>query len=239
MPQEAVGDVAVAGADEVQDLDDRAIGRHRAAGRERDRNDGRDDHQREDADAGEHGGAGHRPHPLDPGAVIVDAGGRRHLRHPGAQRRQIERGAGLNPRDDDARHRQIVERQSAAEPGLQQFGGFVLGERPDLDDAGLGAHRLRDRRRVAVEIAPGCGADLDGDFARDFRLPLRRRGADQQHRAGRDRGEERHDGDDRDQRAAGDRGARHDRRQVARPRRHLRTLVAEIHQRAVLVRFYS
>ena len=185
-----------------------------------------DDHQREDADAGKHGRAGHRAHPLDPGAVIVDAGRRRHLRHPAAQRREIERGAGLDPRDDDARHRQIVDRQPAAEPRLQQFGRFVLGERLDLDDAGLRPHRLRRRRRVALDVAPGLRAHLDGDFARDLRLPFRGRGAHQQHRAGGDRGEERHDGDDGDQRAAGDRGARHDRRQVARARRHLRTLVS-------------
>ena len=91
------------------------------------------------------------------------------------------------------------------------------------------------RRRIAVEIAPGHRAHLDGDFAGDLRLPLRRRRAHQQHRAGGDRGEERHDRDHRDQRAAGDRGARHDRRQIARPRRHLRALVPQIHQRAVFV----
>ncbi len=36
-----------------------------------------------------------------------------------------------------------------------------------------------------------------------------------------------------DQRTAGDRGPRHDRRQIARPRRHLRALASEIDQRAV------
>jgi len=69
------------------------------------------------------------------------------LRHPGSKGGQIERGAGLNPRDNHARHRQVVEHKAAAEPRLQQFGGFGLGERPDLDNAGLCAHRVRHRNR--------------------------------------------------------------------------------------------
>ena len=83
-------------------------------------------------------------HPLDPGAMIVDARGRHLVASRLAQRGKIERRAGLDPGDDHARHRQIVERQAGAEPGLEQLGGFVLGEGPDLDDAGL--RRARRRR---------------------------------------------------------------------------------------------
>src|SRR6185312_1920950 len=72
VPQEVVGDVAIAGTDEMQDFDDRAVGCHGAAGRKRNRYDGRDDDKRENADAGEYGGVGHRAHTFDPGAVIVD-----------------------------------------------------------------------------------------------------------------------------------------------------------------------
>ena len=178
---------------------------------------------------------GHRAHALDPGAVIVDARRRRHLRHRPAQRREVERGAGLDARDDDARHRQLLDRQPAAKPRLQQPGRFVLGERLDLDDAGLRPHRLRRRGHVALEIAPRLRAHLHGDFAGDFRLPFRGGSADQQHGAGGDGSEERHDGDDGDQRAAGDRRPRHDRRHVARARRDLRALRPEVHQRPVLV----
>ena len=230
-----VGDIAVAGADEVQHLDDRAVRRHRAAGRERYRNDRRRDHQHEDADAGKYGRPGHRAHALDPGAVIVDARRRRHLRHPGAQCREVERGAGLDARDDDARDRQLFDRQPAAEPRLQQPGRFVLAERLDLDDAGLRPHRLRRRHHVALEIAPGLRAHLNGDFAGDFGLPFRGRCADEQHGAGGDGSEERHDGDDGNQRAAGDRRPRHDRRHVARARRDLRALRPEVHQRPMLI----
>ena len=87
----------------MQNLDDRAIGGHRTPGGERDRDDGRNDHQCENANTGEHGRTAHRSHPLDPGAVVVDAGRGRHLGDPAAQRCQIERGSGLNPRDNDAR----------------------------------------------------------------------------------------------------------------------------------------
>ncbi|MFN5719366.1 MAG: cell division protein FtsX, partial [Bradyrhizobium sp.] len=57
---------------------------------------------------------------------IVDARGRRHLRHPRAQAREIERGAGLHPRHDHARHRQFVDREPAAEPRLEQLGALLL-----------------------------------------------------------------------------------------------------------------
>ena len=87
--------------------------------------------------------------------MVVDGGRGRGLGHPRAQCGEVKRGAGLHPRDDDARHRQLVDRQSAAEPRLQQFCGFILAERADLDDARLRPHRVGDRGRIAVEIAAG------------------------------------------------------------------------------------
>jgi hypothetical protein len=109
--------------------------------------------ERQDADAGEHGGPGHRAHPLDPGAMIVDAGRRRDLHHPRAQAGEIERGAGLHPRHDDARHRQLIDRQPGAEPGLQQLCGLILAERAHLDDPCLASASPLPRRPYRVEIA--------------------------------------------------------------------------------------
>ena len=166
MPQEAIGDVAVAGADKMQDFHDRAVCGHRAAGGERHRDDGGDDHQRQNADACDHGGAGHRAHPLDPGAMIVDACGRRGLRHAAAQRFEIDRRSRLDTSDKNPRHRKVVKRQPAAKPWLQQLGGLFPRERPDVDNAGLRPHRVRHGDRVAIEVTPGRWANLDGDFAR-------------------------------------------------------------------------
>jgi hypothetical protein len=78
------------------------------------------------ADAGEHGRAGHRAHAFDPGAVIVDARRRRHLRHRLAQASEVERGAGLHARDDDARHRQLVDRQPLPSHGSSSLADSSL-----------------------------------------------------------------------------------------------------------------
>ena len=50
----------------------------------------------------------------------------RDLRDGAAQRGEVERGARRHPRHDHARHRQVLERQAAAEPRLQQACGFLL-----------------------------------------------------------------------------------------------------------------
>ena len=150
-------------------------------------------------------------------------------RDAGAQPGDVEHRAGREPRHDDARHREFVERQSAAEPWFQQLCGFFLAEGAHLDDARMAAQRLGGGGRVAIEVAAGSGAKLHRDFARDVGLPFGGGGRDQEHRAGGDGGKEGHDRDHGDQRAAGDRGARHDRRQIARPRRE-QALACEVHQ---------
>ena len=104
-----------------------------------------------------------------------------------------------------------------AEPRLEQLVRFLRRKTPGHRAIpGVRAHGLDGRAHVALEIAARRGPHLDRHFARNVGLPFGRGGAHQQHRAGGHRGQERHDRHDRDQRAPGDRSARHDRREVAR-----------------------
>ena len=123
MALELAPDEAVGRADIVQDLDDRPVGGHGAAGRERDRQDGRHQHQAEHGEPADEGAAGHVAHAVDPAAMIVEARGgnlaRQRLAHGG----EIRRGAGKELHHDQARYRQIVQRQAGAEPGLDQLRG--------------------------------------------------------------------------------------------------------------------
>ena len=74
VPLEMTRDETVFGADKMQHLDDRPIGRHRASRGEGHREHGRRQHQDHEPDAADDGGLCHGSHPLDEGAVIVEAG---------------------------------------------------------------------------------------------------------------------------------------------------------------------
>ena len=83
-------------------------------------------------------------------AMVVEARGRHLLGERLAQLREIGRGTGAMPHHDHARHRQIVEREAAAEPRLEQPRRFLLGIGPHLGDA----RRTRGRWR------PPCARPL-------------------------------------------------------------------------------
>ncbi len=226
MPLETAGDEAVLGADEMQNLDHRLVGRHRAASREGDREHGGGDHQEQNRDAGGYRGSRHGAHAVDPAAMIVERGARHLLGQHPSQLRNVGRGAVRDLDHDQARHRQFVELEPVAEPRLEQLGGFLFRISPHVGDAGKGARGRRRIGRGGIEIAAGRRDDLDGHLTRHVGLPFARRAGDQYHRAGGERRQERHDGDDRDQRAPGDRVARHQRRfetrqQATRRRRHV------------------
>ena len=134
-----------------------------------------------------------------------------------AQFRNIGRGAGRDPDHDQPRHRQFVEREPAAEPGLQQLARFLLAVGPHRGDAGKIA-----RHRDAAFAPPRRGR---GRRAGTIWMVTSRATSDchslaaeptSMHRAGGERDQEGHDRDHRDQRAAGDGLARHQRRLEAR-----------------------
>ena len=109
-------------------------------------------------DAGGDRGSRHGAHAVDPAAMIVERGAR-HLfgQHP-PQLRDVGRGARRDLDHDQARHRQLVERQTVAEPGLEQLGGFLFRIGAHIADAGKGARdrrRLVDRRHRDRGRAPG------------------------------------------------------------------------------------
>ena len=239
MPQEVIGDVTVAGADEMQHLDDRTVRRHRAAGRERYRDDGRNNHQRENTDSGEHGRAGHRcasarsrrdDRPRWPTAPLASRGYASAARSslvPGASRATIMRGTGRSSSDSP-----LPSHGSSSLPDSS----LVYG-RTSSDARLLPRRDSGDRGYIALEIAAGARTHLDGDFARDLRLPFAQPTRCTSSTApGRDRRQERHDRNNRHQRTACDRCTRHDRRHIARADRHLRAFAPEIHQRACVGR---
>ncbi len=70
---------------------------------------------------------------------------------------------------------------------------------------------LGGRGDERLDVVAGARLDLDGDVARDVGAPALRGLGDQNRAAGGEAGEKRHDGDDDDQRAAGDRIGGHQR----------------------------
>ena len=74
MPLEFSGDEPVAGAHEMQHLDDRTVRRHCAPGRKRDgeHRGHKDEHEHHKSDS--HCGTGHRAHSVDPAAVVIEGG---------------------------------------------------------------------------------------------------------------------------------------------------------------------
>ena len=182
MPQEMVGDIAVAGADEVQHLDDRAVRRHRAAGRERHRDDRRRDHQHEDADAGN---------------TVARSSSACARSRRGDRRRSPTAPpasppcAGLQGRACRAARATMTRTGNCSiDSPLPSHGSSSLADSSLLN--GLtrtmpGCVRIASTAAVtSLEIAPRLRAHLHGDFAGDFRLPFRGRCADEQHGAGGD-----------------------------------------------------
>ena len=74
MALELLGDEGVGCADEMQDLDDLAIARHRAAGGEPDRRAHRHDHQHEKSGRKNDDRVGHRAEARRPDPMIVEIG---------------------------------------------------------------------------------------------------------------------------------------------------------------------
>ncbi|MEI2736101.1 MAG: hypothetical protein V9G24_15815 [Rhodoblastus sp.] len=131
---------------------------------------------------------------------------------------EIDRRSGSELEHDHARHRNLVEVDALTEPRLEQQFGFALGHGADIGDAGKGAYGLDDAGDVGVDIAIGRGFELNRRLARHARTPFLARLTDQDGAAGGERGQKAHDGDDDDQRAAGNARCGHQRGlAVARP----------------------
>ena len=119
-------------------------------------------------------------------------------RRPDGSLTTIMRGTGRSSSD-----------KPAAEPRLEQARGLLLRIGAHVADAGDGAGDLdgrAPRRRRDRGPAPGRTWMVTSRATSDCHSLAAR--PHQHHRAGGERGEERHDGDDRDQRTAGDRALR-------------------------------
>ena len=212
-------DEARLGADEVQHLDDVPVAGHSAPRGEDDGQHRGGEHQDEHRDADRHRRMRHRHQPVDPGAVVVEAGGRQMRAQRGAQRLEIRRRDGIEGDDNQPRHRQFVQIEAGAEPWLEQpRGGLAIDDLHRLH-ALRGAGDLGGRGERGLHVQPVRRLDLDRRLSRDLALPYRGGVAHQRHRAEGQARQEGHDGDDDDQRTAGDVLRRHDRRGAA-----LRTL---------------
>jgi hypothetical protein len=126
------------------------------------------------------------------------------------QTRKVGRFARRDPHDDHARHRQLIQRQPAAEPRLEQPAGLLFGIGAHARDTRRGRGQRRSPLHVGLDIAIGRRPYLNRDLARDRGLPFPRRHTHQYHGAERQRGEKRHDRDHGEQRPAGNRVLRHD-----------------------------
>ena len=161
----------------------------------------------------------HRHQPVDPGAVVVEAGGRQMRAQCAAQRLEIRRRVRIECDDHQPRHRQLVQIEAGAEPWLEQPRGGLTIDDLHRFHAFRGAGDLGGRGQRGLHVQPVRRLDLDRGLTRNLALPYRSGVAHQRHRAEGQARQERHDGDDDDQRAAGDVLRRHDRRGAA-----LRTL---------------
>ena len=122
MPLELAGDEAVGGADEMQHLDDLAVGGHGALGGGDDDGGGGGADQQQDGEAAEREGAGDGADLLLPAAMIVERDALELLPSERAQGVQVGRRVAVELDGDEARHGQRLERVGLAEPRLQQLG---------------------------------------------------------------------------------------------------------------------
>ena len=203
MPLELAGDEAVGGADEVQHLDDLAVGRHGALGGGDDDGGGGGADQQQDGEAAERERARDGADLLLPAAVVVERnalGTARQARCAAPSRlggvlrsssRAIRRGTGS-----------VGERVGLPEPWLQQLGRVGDAQRTHAGDAGLARQEAAHVRDQLVDVGTLLGLDLHSDFAGDIAQPGGGRLVHHVDRAGSQAGEKAHDGDDERQRAA-------------------------------------
>src|SRR6516165_10020243 len=142
-------------------------------------------------------------------AVLVECRTRHLLGQYPAKLRNVRRRSAGDLYHNQPWYRQCGEREAVTEPRLQELGGFLFRIGAYPANAGEGAGRGSRPLHRGVNVATGCRGHLDGDLTRNVRLPFARSVANQYHGTGGDGGEERHDGDDGNQRAPGDRIARH------------------------------
>ena len=213
VPLELAGDEAVGGADEVQHLDDIAVGGHGALGGGDDDGGGGGADQQQDGEAAQREGARDGADLLLPAAVIVERHALELLR---PARRAARRGrAACCGR---------ARRRSASAPAARcsasvwpSHGSSSWDASATLSARTLAMPGWRDRKRGdvghrLVDVGALLGLDLHRDLAGDVAQPGGGRLVHHVDRAGRQAGEKAHDGDDERQRAAGDRAGRHDRR---------------------------
>ena len=210
MPLKMPCDEIVLGANEMQHLDHRAVGRDSGAGGEDDREHGRAKHEQEKADAEHNDRAGYGTHTVDEAAMVVEANTWYLFSKRLAQLPEVRRGSRRDPHDDQPRDRQIIELKPASQPRLEQLGGLFLGIGSHLGDARGSAGDDGGLDHFHLDVATGHWADLDRDFARHIGLPFGGGGAHQHDRARGQRSQKRHDGDDRNECPAGNCRLRHD-----------------------------
>ena len=122
---ELAGNEAVGGADEVQHLDDLAIGGHGAARRRDDDRGGGGGDQQQDRQSAEREGARHRADLALPAAMVVERGAGKLLGEIGLERVDVRLGLAVHLDGDEARHGQLAQRIGLAEPRLEQRGRVV------------------------------------------------------------------------------------------------------------------
>ena len=176
MALELPGDEAVLGADEMQHLDDRAVGRHGAAGRERHRQHGGGEHQREHGEAGRHRVPRHGAHAVDPAAMIVEGGARRPAR-PAAGARPAKSGGA--PDASLTTIRRGTGSSSSASPlpsqGSSSRADSSLRIGAHVGDAGVARAIVGRLAHVGFEVAPRSGRTWMVTSRADLRLPVARR----------------------------------------------------------------
>src|SRR5262245_64584984 len=157
-------DKAVLSADEMQHLDDGTVGGDGCAGRKDDRQHGGGKHEQKHAAAKSNDSSGHRAHPLDEAAVVIEGYTWDLLAERLPQLREIGRTPGRDTRHDQAWDRQIIKLKSASQPWLEQVRGFLLGIRTHFGNAWKSARDDRGLCDLHVDVMTGHRTDLDRDF---------------------------------------------------------------------------
>ena len=142
MPLELAGDEAVGGADEVQHLDDLAVGGHGALGGGMMMAVVAAPTSSEDGEAAEGEGAGDGADLLLPAAMVVQRYALEPLFQGLAQAIELGGSVAVDLDGNQSRDRQGAQRIGLAEPWLEQLRRIGNAQRPDGGNAGLCGRKL-------------------------------------------------------------------------------------------------
>ncbi len=110
----------------MQHFDHWPVRGHRAAGGKADRKDRGGNHKPKHDNTASHNEIAHRPHTVNPAAMIVKRGARHLVGQRLAHGRDIRLRTGREFDDDDARDGKIADREAGADPRFKKLRRFLF-----------------------------------------------------------------------------------------------------------------